>query len=135
LTRQIAVQAVSDRRADEADWLMLTGLGLGGTLFAAIALIVWIIILVWLAARVLRFVGLKTSWGPLDPRNLGLTVTLLGGAIHLGNWAVDWAESLVGDIPGPGTPGIPSAFLIGSVAIATGIAGARWHRKQKPKGD
>ena len=133
--RPIAVRAASDRLVDEAGQLMPAGLGLGGSLFAAIALIVWIVILVWLSARVLRFVGLKTSWGPLDPRNLGLAVILLGGAIHLGNWAIDWAESLVGDVPGPGAPGYPSAFLIGSVAIAVGIAGVRWNRKQKPKDD
>ncbi len=112
---------------------MPAGLGLGGALLGAVALIIWIVILVWLSERILRFIGLKTSWGPLDPRNLGVTIILLGGAIHLGNWAVDWVESLVGNVDGPGAPGFPSAFLIGSVAIAVGIAGVRWHRKQKPK--
>ncbi|MGB7408926.1 MAG: hypothetical protein WA908_10510 [Pontixanthobacter sp.] len=111
---------------------MLGGLGLGGALIGALALIVWIVVLVWLAERVLRFTGLRTGWPPLDWRNIAVSIIVLGGAIHFGNYAIDIVEAFVRDQSSPSVP-IPSAFLIGSVAIGTGIAAIRWHRKQKPK--
>ncbi|MGB3739736.1 MAG: hypothetical protein WA948_10330 [Pontixanthobacter sp.] len=107
------------------------GLGLGGALIGALALFVWIVVLVWLAERVLRFIGVRTGWPPLDARNIVSTILLLGGAIHLGNYAIDLVEATIRDIPVPDLP-IPSAFLIGSVAIGTGIAAIRWNRKHKP---
>ena len=106
------------------------GLGLGGALIGALALIVWIVVLVWLAERVLRFIGLRTGWPPLDARNIASTILLLSAAIHLGNYAIDLIETALRDLPAPGFP-IPSAFLIGSVAIGTGIAAIRWNRRQK----
>ncbi len=111
---------------------MPAGFGLGGSLVAVLALIVWIVVLVWLAERVLRFIGLRTGWPPLDARNIASTILLLGAAIHLGNYAIDLVEAMVRGGVTPAIP-IPSAFLIGSVAIGTGIAAIRWHRKQKAK--
>ena len=102
-------------------------IGPGMGILALVALIIWLVILVWLAERVLRFVGLRTSWGPLDPRNMLIALTMLVGAIHLGNYAIDL-------ISGNGAAlGFPGAFLIGSVAIGVGIAAVRWHRKQTPR--
>lgn len=99
-----------------------------------IALVIWIVILVWLAARVLRFIGLKTGWPPLDPRNLAASTVFLGGAIHLGNYVLDLVEASMRGVEMPNL-GVPSAFLIGSVAIGVGIAAIRWHRKQRPPSD
>ncbi len=111
----------------------MLGLGLGGSLLAVAALVIWIIILVWLAERIMHFIGVKTGWRPLDLRTL-LTVTLLlGGAIHFGNYAVDWIEASLSEGSVAPRLTVPSAFLIGSVAISVGIAGIRWHRKQKRK--
>ncbi len=105
------------------------GFGLGGALIGLAALLVWIVVLVWLAERVLRFIGLRTGWRPLNWRNMTLSVVILAGAIHVGNFLIDWIEAT---ISGTARPFItfPSAFLIGSVAIAVGIAAIRWQRRQ-----
>ncbi|MXO91753.1 hypothetical protein [Pontixanthobacter aquaemixtae] len=108
------------------------GIGPGVALLAVAALLVWIVLLVWLAQRILRFIGLRTGWGPLDPRNIGVTFVLLAGAIHLGNYALDWLGGS-GVASQDGAVSFPTAFLIGSVAIGVGIAAIRWHRQQKPK--
>lgn len=112
--------------------MALGTIGPGGILIAIIALLIWIIILVWLSQRVLRFVGLRTGWRPLDPRNLAVTVLLLVGAIHLGNYLLDLLERAMRGADYTVHLVFPSAFLIGSVAIGTGIAAVRWHRKQAP---
>lgn len=111
----------------------MLGLGLGGSLLALAALVIWIIILVWLAERIMHFIGVKTGWRPLDLRTLLSVTLLLGCAIHFGNYLVDLIEASLRD--GGATPRltVPSAFLIGSVAISVGVAGIRWHRKQKRK--
>ena len=108
-------------------------IGPGGALLAVLMLIVWIVILIWLSERVLRFLGIRTAWRPLDPRSLVSTFALLTGAIHLGNYALDLLDSAFRTPSYPVSLGFPSAFLIGSVAIGVGIAGVRWHRKQKRK--
>lgn len=112
--------------------MALGTIGPGGILIAIIALLVWIIILVWLSERVLRFVGMRTGWRPLDPRNLVVTVLLLVGAIHCGNYLLDLLERAMRGADYAVQLGFPSAFLIGSVAIGSGIAAVRWHRKQTP---
>lgn len=108
----------------------LGGLGLGGALLGLLALLVWIAILVWLSERILQFIGVRTGWRPLDPRNLGLAFLLLTGAIHLGSYAIDRLEVLASGVENNATLTFPGAFLIGSVAIGVGIAAVRWHRRQ-----
>lgn len=110
--------------------MALGTIGPGGILLAIVALLIWIIILVWLSERVLRFVGMRSGWRPLDLRNLAVTVLLLVGAIHMGNYLLDLLERAMRDGSYVVQLGYPSAFLIGSVAIGTGIAAVRWHRKQ-----
>lgn len=107
-------------------------IGPGGILLAIIALLIWIIILVWLSERVLRFVGIRSGWRPLDPRNLAVTILLLVGAIHFGNYLLDLLERAMRGASYSVPLDYPSAFLIGSVAIGAGIAAVRWHRKQSP---
>lgn len=111
----------------------IASLGMGGMLIAIAALAVWILILVWLAQRVLRFIGLRTGWAPLDVRNMLAAVVLLTGAIHLGNYLLDVLEASMRGGSSGSTLGFPGAFLIGSVAIGVGIAAIRWHRQQKDK--
>ena len=112
--------------------LGLGSMGAGGILVALAALLVWIVVLVWLSERILRFVGLRSGWRPLDPRNVIITFVMLIGAIHFGNYLLDLLERSMrgGDYAVP--LAFPSAFLIGSVAIGVGIAAMRWHRKQSP---
>lgn len=109
----------------------ISGLGPGGLLIAAAALIVWILILVWLSEKILQFVGKRTAWGPLDPRNMVGSFLLLLGAIHFGNYALDLLESAMGGRSAEAALTFPNAFLIGSVAIAVGVAAIRWRRKQQ----
>ena len=107
------------------------GLGIGGALLAAIGLIIWIVLLVWLSERILRFIGIRTAWGPLDLRNMLLAFVLLVGAIHFGNYGLDLIDNSMRDAD-TGVPlTFPGAFLIGSVAIGVGIAAVRHWRKQK----
>lgn len=110
----------------------MLGLGLGGGVLAIAALGIMILVLVWLAERVLHFIGLRTGWRPLDPRNLGASIVALTAAIHLGNFAVDWIEASLRGGYGPGL-GFPSSILIGAVSIGVGIAAIRWHRRQKQR--
>lgn len=108
-------------------------MGPGAALIALLALVVWIIILVWLSERILRFVGLRSGWGPLDPRNIVISFVMLTAAIHLGNYLLDVLERMLRGASYAVPLTVPSAFLIGSVAIGVGIAAVRWQRKQKPK--
>ena len=107
------------------------GLGIGGALLAAIGLIIWIVLLVWLSERILRFIGIRTAWGPLDPRNMLLTLVLLTGAIHFGNYGLDLIDHAMRDSDARVALTFPGAFLIGSVAIGVGIAAVRHWRKQR----
>lgn len=109
------------------------GLGAGFYLLAAIGLLIWILILVWLSQRILRFIGVRTGWRPLDWRNLMSAFIALTAAIQLGNFAIDRIEALVSGVENYASLHMPGAFLIGSVAIAVGIAAVRWHRKQGGK--
>ncbi|GAA4642859.1 hypothetical protein GCM10023115_08190 [Pontixanthobacter gangjinensis] len=109
----------------------ISGLGFGGLLIAIVALAVWILVLVWLAQRVLRFIGLRSGWAPLDGKNMLAAAVLLTGAIHLGNYLLDVLEASMRGSAGAVELSFPGAFLIGSVAIGVGIAAIRWHRQQK----
>lgn len=109
---------------------MLGGIGVGGALLGAVALIAWIVILVWLAERILRYIGIRTSWGPLDPRNVLITFALLTGVIHLANYLLDQIDNSMGGSDGGVPLTFPGAFLIGSVAMAVGVAAVRWRWKQ-----
>lgn len=95
-----------------------------------IGLVIWIAIMVWLSERIMRFIGLRTGWRPLDLRNMLATTALMVGAIHLGNYAVDWMERSLRGLDGPFLR-FPSAFLIAGVAISVGIAAIRWNRRHR----
>lgn len=112
---------------------MLGSMGLVAVILAGAALIVWIVVLVWLSERILRFIGLRTAWGPLDPRNLVTTFLLLGGAIHLANFLLDRLDNAMQRNSASSGLTFPGAFLIASVALAVGIAAVRWRRKQGGK--
>ncbi|MGB7372746.1 hypothetical protein [Pontixanthobacter sp.] len=108
-------------------------MGPGAALLALLALVVWIVILVWLSERILRFVGVRSGWGPLDPRNLAISLVLLTSAIHFGNYLLDLLERALRGASYAVPLTVPSAFLIGSVAIGVGIAAVRWQRRQRPE--
>lgn len=97
---------------------------------ALIGIVIWIAIMVWLAERIMRFIGLRTGWKPLDLRNILATIIVLVGAIHLGNFVVDWIDRSLRGLDGPFLR-FPSAFLIGGVAISVGIAAIRWNRRHR----
>ena len=97
---------------------------------ALIGIVIWIAIMVWLAERIMRFMGLRTGWKPLDLRNILATIIVLVGAIHLGNFVVDWIDRSLRGLDGPFLR-FPSAFLIGGVAISVGIAAIRWNRRHR----
>ena len=97
---------------------------------ALIGVVIWIAIMVWLAERIMRFIGLRTGWKPLDLRNILATIIVLVGAIHLGNFVVDWIDRSLRGLDGPFLR-FPSAFLIGGVAISVGIAAIRWNRRHR----
>lgn len=107
------------------------GMGMGGALLALAGLLIWIVLLVWLSERVLRFIGIRTAWGPFDPRNMLAAFVLLTAAIHLGNYGLDMLDSSLSDVSYEVPLTFPSAFLIGSVAIGVGIAAIRHWRKMK----
>ena len=107
------------------------GLGLGGALLALIGLLIWIVLLVWLSERILRFIGIRTAWGPIDPRNMLASFVLLTGAIHLGNYGLDLLDSAMREVGYDVPLAFPGTFLIGSVAIGVGIAGVRCWRRLK----
>lgn len=107
------------------------GLGMGGAVLALIGLLIWIVLLVWLSERILRFIGIRTAWGPFDPRNMLATFVLLTAAIHLGNYALDLLDSSMREVSYDVPLVFPGAFLIGSVAIGVGIAAIRHWRKMK----
>lgn len=104
-------------------------IGPGVALLALAALLVWIGLLVWLASwLILRLRG-RYGWKLLDWRTIVVPFLVLTGAIHLGNYALDWLNEAFGSGQHEAPVGFPSAFLIGSVAIGVGIAVVRGLRK------
>lgn len=100
-----------------------------GALLALLILAIWILVLVWVAARIQAFVARRTGWQGLDWRNVLVTSVLLLAAIHLGNFAIDLFERWTSGGEYPLEPGFPGSFLIGSVAIGVGIAAVRTRRR------
>ncbi|MDZ4307694.1 hypothetical protein [Allopontixanthobacter sp.] len=101
-----------------------------GALLALVALAIWILVMVWVAARIQAFVTRRTGWPGLDWRNLGSTFLLLVAAIHLGNFAIDLVDRWSRGGNYPLEPGFPGSFLIGSVALGVGIAAVRARRRK-----
>lgn len=96
-----------------------------GALLALVVLAIWILVMVWVAARIQMFVTRRTGWPGLDSRNVGCTFLLLVAAIHVGNFAIDLVDRWTRGGDYPLGLGFPGAFLIGSVAIGVGIAAVR----------
>ncbi len=101
-----------------------------GALFALLILAIWILVLVWVAARMQGFVARRTGWQCLDWRNVLSTFLLLLAAIHLGNFAIDLFERWTSGGDYVLEAGFPGSFLIGSVAIGVGIAAVRTRRRK-----
>lgn len=96
-----------------------------GALFALVVLAIWILVLVWVAARIQRFLTQRTGWQGMDWRNVLCTFLLLTTAIHLGNFALDLIDRWLNDANYPLDVDFPGSFLIASVAIGVGIAAVR----------
>lgn len=101
-----------------------------GALAAVAILAIWILVLVWVAARIQGFLTRGTGWPAFDWRNLLSAFLLLTGAIHLGNFALDLIDRWFYDAIYPIELGFPGSFLIGSVAIGVGISAVRSRRKK-----
>lgn len=101
-----------------------------GALFALLILAIWILVLVWVAARIQAFVMRRTGWHGFDWRNALCVFLLLVAAIHLGNFAIDLFERWARGADYPIGMGFPGSFLIGSVAIAVGISAIRARPKK-----
>lgn len=99
-----------------------------GALVALLVLVIWIIALVWVAARIQAFVARKTGWQSLYWGNLLCTFLLLVAAIHLGNFVLDLFDRWTNGADYPIRMDFPGSFLIGSVAIGVGIAAVRSNR-------
>lgn len=101
-----------------------------GALFALIVLAIWIVVLVWVAARIQNFLARRTGWQGLDWRNVLSTFLLLIAAIHLSNFGLDLLDRWMNDGRYPMKLEFPGSFLIGSVAIGVGVAAVRSRRKK-----
>ena len=101
-----------------------------GALLALILLAIWIVVLVWVAARIQAFIARRTGWQGLDWRNVLCTFLLLTAAIHLGNFVLDLIDRWLNDGGYPMELEFPGSFLIGSVAIGVGIAAVRSRRRK-----
>ena len=99
-------------------------------LLALLVLAIWILVMVWVAARIQQFVARRTGWPVLDWRNLACTFLLLVAAIHVGNFAIDLVDRWGRGGDYPLSLNFPGAFLIGSVAIGVGIAAVRTQRRK-----
>ncbi len=110
---------------------MFSGAGMTpiGAFLALVVLVIWIIVLVWVAARIQAFVARRTGWQGLYWGNLLCTFLLLVAAIHLGNFALDLFDRWANGADYPIKVDFPGSFLIGSVAIAVGIAAVRSNRR------
>ncbi len=111
---------------------MFGGAGMtpAGAFLALLVLVIWIIVLVWIAARIQAFVARRTSWQGLYWGNLLCTFLLLVAAIHLGNFALDLFDRWANGADYPIMVDFPGSFLIGSVAIGVGIAAVRSNRRK-----
>lgn len=96
-----------------------------GALLALVILAIWILVLVWVAARIQGFLMRQTGWRGLDWRNVLCTFVLLTAAIHLSNFALDLIDRWLSNGGYPLELEFPGSFLIGSVAIGVGIAAMR----------
>lgn len=99
----------------------------GTVLLGLVLLAAWLVVLVWVSARLLGMVARGTGWQRTGWRTGLLAFVILLAAIHFGNWLI----TLLGDrIAGTisSWPGFPPAFLIGSVAIGVGVALVRARR-------
>lgn len=103
---------------------------LGMSILTLFLLLAWILILVWLSGRMLQMVGRRTGWAPTDWRGWLLCFVLLVAGIFLANYALDWLEYALGTKAGVPVLAVPSAFLLGSVAIAVPVAGIRASRRR-----
>lgn len=101
-----------------------------GALVALLLLLIWIVVLVWVAARIQAFVARQAGWPAFDWRNVLVSLVLLVIAIHLGNFILDWLDRWLFEGDYPVELGFPGAFLIGSVAIGVGIAAVRSQRQR-----
>jgi hypothetical protein len=105
------------------------GMSPGFAVLALAAILVWIVLLVWLSSWIILRLRLRYGWTLLDWRTIVIPFVALTGAIHLGNFALDWIDEAVGTGRHEAPVGFPSAFLIGSVAIGVGIAVVRALRR------
>lgn len=101
----------------------------GGTLLlGAVLLAAWVVVLVWVSARLLRIVARGTGWPAGGWRAALLTFVMLLAAIHFGNWLITLLDDRIAGTVSS-WPGFPPAFLIGSVAIGVGVAMVRARRR------
>jgi len=101
-----------------------------GALAVLVMLIIWIVVLVWVAARIQGFMTRQAGWPALDWRNVLASIVVLIAAIQLGNFILDWIDRWLFAGSYPVGLGFPGAFLIGSVAIGVGIAAVRTRREK-----
>lgn len=101
-----------------------------GALVALVFLVIWIVVLVWVAARIQGFLSLKTGWPAFDWRTMLGSFLLLIAAVHLGNFLLDVIDRWWNDASYPLNLEFPGAFLIGSVAIGVGVAAVQSRRRK-----
>lgn len=105
------------------------GLTPAGAFMALFVVVFWIIVLVWVAARIQAYIARRTGWQGLYWGNLLCTFLLLVTAIHLGNFALDLFDRWTNGADYPIKVDFPGSLLIGSVAIGVGIAAVRSNRR------
>lgn len=103
----------------------LWSLGPGAAVLILLLVAIWMVVLAWLGDRMLGYVSRRTGWRMRNWRSWVASTCALIAIIHVANWAIDVAENLLGGDQVDLSPGWPSAFLIGSVAIAVPIAALR----------
>lgn len=103
----------------------LASSGMGRAILILMIVLAWIVMLVWISARVQNFVRRKAGWRVQDWRNLLVSFLALVTAIHLGNFAIDLFDRWIKHGNYRLELTFPGAFLCGSVAIGIGIAAMR----------
>lgn len=103
-------------------------LSAGTVLLGLLLLAAWVVLLVWVSARLLRIVARGTGWSVAGWRTVLLSFVMLLAAIHFGNWLITLLDDRVAGTVSS-WPGFPPAFLIGSVAIGVGVAMVRARRR------